>query len=29
VEAGALAGATIEHATGGVIIAFAEIIDDA
>jgi len=27
-EAGTLVGATIEHATGGVVIAFAEIIED-
>ena len=26
--AGALVGATIEHATGGVVIAFAEILED-
>ena len=28
-EAGPFVGATIEHATGGVIIAFAEILEDA
>jgi uncharacterized protein (TIGR02118 family) len=28
-EAGPLVGATIEHATGGVVIAFAEILEDA
>ena len=28
-EAGALVGATFEHATGGVVIAFAEILEDA
>jgi uncharacterized protein (TIGR02118 family) len=28
-EAGALVGATFEHATGGVAIAFAEILEDA
>ena len=28
-NAGALVGATLEHATGGVVIAFAEILDDA
>jgi uncharacterized protein (TIGR02118 family) len=28
-EAGALAGATLEHATGGVVIAFAEVLDEA
>jgi uncharacterized protein (TIGR02118 family) len=28
-EAGALVGATLEHATGGVVIAFAEVIDEA
>jgi uncharacterized protein (TIGR02118 family) len=28
-EAGALVGATVEHATGGVVIAFAQILDDA
>ena len=28
-EAGALVGATLEHATGGVLIAFAEVVDDA
>ncbi|NUS12150.1 MAG: EthD family reductase [Streptomyces sp.] len=28
-EAGALVGATLEHATGGVVIAFAEILEDA
>jgi uncharacterized protein (TIGR02118 family) len=28
-EAGALVGATLEHATGGVVIAFAEVLDDA
>lgn len=28
-EAGPLVGATIEHATGGVAIAFAEILEDA
>ena len=28
-EAGALVGATLEHATGGVMIAFAEVLDDA
>lgn len=27
-EAGTLVGATLEHATGGVVIAFAEIIED-
>jgi hypothetical protein len=27
-EAGPLVGATLEHATGGVLIAFAEILDD-
>ena len=27
-EAAALVGATIEHATGGVVIAFAEILED-
>ena len=27
-EAAALVGATLEHATGGVMIAFAEILDD-
>jgi len=27
-EAGALVGATLEHATGGVVIAFAEVIDE-
>jgi uncharacterized protein (TIGR02118 family) len=27
-EAGALVGATLEHATGGVVIAFAEVLDD-
>jgi uncharacterized protein (TIGR02118 family) len=27
-EAGALVGATLEHATGGVAIAFAEVLDD-
>lgn len=27
-EAGPLVGATLEHATGGVIIAFAEILED-
>ena len=27
--AGALVGATLEHATGGVVIAFAEVLDDA
>jgi len=28
-EAGALVGATLEHATGGVVIAFAQILDEA
>ncbi len=28
-EAGALVGATLEHATGGVVIAFAQVLDDA
>jgi hypothetical protein len=28
-EAGALVAATLEHATGGVTIAFAEVLDDA
>ncbi len=28
-EAGALVAATLEHATGGVAIAFAEVLDDA
>jgi uncharacterized protein (TIGR02118 family) len=28
-EAGPLVGATLEHATGGVVIAFAEVLDDA
>ncbi len=28
-EAGALVGATLEHATGGVLIAFAEVPDEA
>jgi uncharacterized protein (TIGR02118 family) len=28
-EAGALVGATLEHATGGVLIAFAEVLEDA
>ena len=28
-EAGALVGATLEHATGGVVIAFAEVLDEA
>ena len=28
-EAGPLVGATVEHATGGVLIAFAEILEDA
>ncbi|HTU85749.1 MAG TPA: EthD family reductase [Solirubrobacteraceae bacterium] len=28
-EAGALVGATLEQATGGVVIAFAEVLDDA
>ena len=28
-EAGALVGATLEHATGGVMIAFAEVVEDA
>jgi uncharacterized protein (TIGR02118 family) len=28
-EAGTLVAATLEHATGGVLIAFAEILDDA
>lgn len=28
-EAGPFVGATIEHATGGVIIAFAEVLEDA
>lgn len=27
--AGGLVGATLEHATGGVVIAFAEVVDDA
>jgi len=27
--AGPLVGATLEHATGGVVIAFAEVVDDA
>jgi hypothetical protein len=27
-EAGALVGATLEHATGGVVIAFAEVLDE-
>ena len=28
-EAGPLVGATLEHATGGVVIAFAEVLEDA
>ena len=28
-EAGALVSATLEHATGGVVIAFAEVLDEA
>jgi uncharacterized protein (TIGR02118 family) len=28
-QAGALVGATLEHATGGVVIAFAEVVEDA
>jgi hypothetical protein len=28
-QAGALVTATLEHATGGVVIAFAEVLDDA
>jgi uncharacterized protein (TIGR02118 family) len=28
-EAGALVGATLEHATGGVVIAFTQVLDDA
>ncbi len=28
-EAGALVSATLEHATGGVVITFAEVLDDA
>jgi len=28
-EAGSLVGATLEHSTGGVVIAFAEVVDDA
>ena len=28
-EAGPLVGATLEYATGGVVIAFAEILEDA
>jgi hypothetical protein len=28
-DAGSLVGATLEHATGGVIIAFAEVLEDA
>jgi uncharacterized protein (TIGR02118 family) len=28
-EAGALVGATLEHATGGVMIAFAEVVEEA
>jgi uncharacterized protein (TIGR02118 family) len=28
-EAGPLVGATVEHATGGVVIAFAEVLEDA
>src|SRR5580704_1456750 len=28
-EAGGLVGATLEHATGGVVIAFAQVLDDA
>ena len=28
-EAGSLVGATLEHATGGVVIAFAEVLEDA
>ena len=28
-EAGALVGATLEHATGGVMIAFAQVLDEA
>jgi len=27
-EAGSLVGATLEHSTGGVMIAFAEVVDD-
>src|ERR1700761_1342011 len=27
-EAGSLVGATLEHATGGVVIAFAEVVED-
>ena len=27
-KAGALVGATLEHATGGVVIAFAEVLED-
>src|SRR5579859_4293084 len=27
-QAGALVGATLEHATGGIVIAFAEVLDD-
>lgn len=27
-EAGSLVGATLEHSTGGVVIAFAEVVDD-
>ena len=28
-QAGSLVGATLEHATGGVVIAFAEVLDEA
>ena len=28
-QAGPLVGATLEHATGGVVIAFAEVLEDA
>ena len=28
-EAGSLVGATLEHATGGIVIAFAEVVEDA
>jgi hypothetical protein len=28
-EAGALVAATVEHATGGVVIAFADVLEDA
>jgi hypothetical protein len=28
-KAGALVGATLEHATGGVLIAFTEVLEDA